>query len=407
MNKKSMITVFLIALLTAVFFFCNKKSTTEAILEEIPIKVTNKSAADLFPMDRSCSIKGELVDLKSPDIEIMNPYLPEDKISELPASFSWLELGMMTPVKNQQLEQCGSCWAFAAVGAFESWIKRSDGCEVDLSEQQLVNCVFDWGGCNGGNGFYAHLYMVDNGIVREEVYPYKAIDGPCNVPEPSEFYLTKAWNYLISDTETKLQRRQNIKHLLMTYGALDAVMAVHTDFFDHYHSGIYTYDGLSLFRFYHGVVIVGWKDDGTLPNGGYWIVKNCWGESWGENGYFRIEYDSPEFNIIEFDIRYGLYNGQGDDPPYFDGLEDSYSGQEGSQLIIGDYAIDPDGGPLFFEVNDAPLGLSIDPSSGNISWTPDYTQAGNHQVVISISDGPYKIYEQISFDITNVKRIRH
>jgi C1A family cysteine protease len=402
-----MIIVFSFALLTALFSVCKNHSTTGVIMEEMPQEVTHRSAADLFPMAVSCPIHGERLYPKPSEIKTMNAFLPEDAVSTLPDSFSWLDQGMMTAVKDQQLEKCGSCWAFAAVGAFESWIKRSDGFEVDLSEQQLVNCVFDYGGCNGGNGFYAHLYMVDNGIVREEFCPYVASDGPCNIQEPSEFYLTEAWNYFISDTETQLQRRQNIKHLMMTYGALDAVMAVHTDFFDHYHSGIYTWDGHSPHRFYHGVVIVGWKDDGSLPNGGYWIVKNCWGESWGENGYFRVEYDSPGVHIIEFDIRYGLYNGQGDDPPYFDGLEDNYSGLEGTRLIISEYAVDPDGGSLSFEVNDAPRGLSIDPSSGEISWTPDHTQAGNHQAVISINDGSYEIHKRISFEITNVKKIRH
>jgi len=330
--------------------------------------------------------------------------LTKEALQAIPDKFSWLEKGIMTSIKFQGT--CGSCWAFAAAGVMEALIKRSDGVEVDLSEQQLVNCVPETYGCDGGFGWYAHVYMVNSGIVRESVYPYQDRDWPCDLTAPSEFYLTKAWLYMKDGSETKLERRQKIKHIIKTYGPVDTVLQVYEDFYRNYTSGVYIYDGISAPLFFHGGVIAGWKNDSAVPTGGYWIIKNDWGPAWGENGYFRIAYDSEFFDIIEFDIRYGLYNGIGNDPPYFNGLENEYDGREGIELVISNYAEDPDGTAIIYSAENTPAGMSIDASTGIISWTPRYIQAGNHTFTISISDGTYSFHRLVTLNIKNVKKIK-
>lgn len=77
--------------------------------------------------------------------------------STYPLTFDWRDRGVVPPPRNQG--GCGSCWAFAAVGAME--IKAGiDGVSLrpDTSEQQLVDCVgagvgangYGSYGCNGG-----------------------------------------------------------------------------------------------------------------------------------------------------------------------------------------------------------------------------------------------------------------
>jgi len=67
------------------------------------------------------------------------------------------------------------------------------------------------------------------------------------------------------------------------------------DDFQRYRSGVYQYDGVSGAGYGHIILIVGWQDDNAYPFGGYWIVKNSWGDYWGENGYFKVAYEDEGF----------------------------------------------------------------------------------------------------------------
>jgi cathepsin L len=98
---------------------------------------------------------------------------------------------MVSPVKNQG--QCGSCWAFSAVGVLESFsLMKSQS--VNLSEQQLVDCSKKYGnqGCNGGYNFQGLAYVKDNGITDTKAYPYTAKTQTCHT-EGGAFKITSVF----------------------------------------------------------------------------------------------------------------------------------------------------------------------------------------------------------------------
>ena len=59
---------------------------------------------------------------------------------------NWKALGKVTSVKDQK--SCGSCWAFAANAAVESKYKIDKNWNLNLSEQDLIDC--GPGSCSGG-----------------------------------------------------------------------------------------------------------------------------------------------------------------------------------------------------------------------------------------------------------------
>ncbi len=113
--------------------------------------------------------------------------LNEVPIEEVNAGFrgtvDWRTQGIITPIKNQG--QCGSCWAFAATAAHESYQihNRQQPKTIVLSEQQLVDCATDSPyenhGCNGGYAARALEYIKDFGQTTNASYPYRAANQQC------------------------------------------------------------------------------------------------------------------------------------------------------------------------------------------------------------------------------------
>ncbi len=215
---------------------------------------------------------------------------------DLPDFFNWRDRhgrNYITPVKNQNMSLCGSCWAFAANAVLEGVINiyfNNPDLDVDLSEQDLVSCFF--GICSGsGEGVY-NGYFQDPGVTIESCFPYTASDDDCsNKCSSWQDYVWKAASYvnitlsepplgepLMAD-ELSLRR---IKQALIEYGPVRVPMLVYDDLLS-YSGGIYYVSGDYVTD--HVVTIVGY---GVHDGQDYWIVKNSWGEDWGEDGYFRI-----------------------------------------------------------------------------------------------------------------------
>ena len=201
--------------------------------------------------------------------------VPENTIEEpgLPPFVDWRENNMVTPVKNQQ--QCGSCWSFSAVGAMEGQHAKETNDLLSLSESQIVDCDAKDSGCDGGWMDNAFMYAIKNGMETESEYPYKPIDGTCNYTKSE----TKASFSSYKDVQGG---ESGLKAAVSKIGPISVAIDASRAGFQFYKEGIYYNPNCSQTLLDHGVLVVGY---GTSNKTDYWIVKNSWGESWGNKGY--------------------------------------------------------------------------------------------------------------------------
>jgi hypothetical protein len=210
-----------------------------------------------------------------------------------------------TPARSQG--PCGSCWVFAALGIFESVIKIKEQCpslEPDLSEQYVLSCLPLAGSCHGGWPYNALKYMKDtspdgnncNGALLEHCFPYQADDTlPCSGKDPRwQQYLVPIANCGYWVPDGSLEDRDSIKTQIMETGPITAGILATEDFiswgYTHHAATDYFPHSDPSGGINHIVIIMGWKDNESIPHGGYWICKNSWGPNWGYNGLFNLEY---------------------------------------------------------------------------------------------------------------------
>jgi len=148
---------------------------------------------------------------------------------------------------------------------------------VSFSEQQLVDCSVSNDGCNGGLMDYAFTYAETHFMEKESDYTYTGRDGTCQYSQPKG----------VAEVSTYKDIKHNSDESLMDAlqnGPVSIAIDAEGIAFQMYRKGIIKrFCGDSLD---HGVLVVGY---GSEANGGeYYIVKNSWGSSWGEDGYVLL-----------------------------------------------------------------------------------------------------------------------
>lgn len=188
----------------------------------------------------------------------------------------WRTKGVLTAVKDQG--QCGSCWAFSATEAIESYAKLSGKYGlIELSPQQINSCDTVDGGCNGGNTETAYKYVQDaGGLVTESDFPYTSgttgRTGECTFDE-SQVKVS------INGFTSVSQGEDNLKSALND-GPVSVCVAANA--FQTYSGGVLKYCPGQID---HCVQAVGYDTTGDQS---YWIIRNSWAESWGEDGFIRV-----------------------------------------------------------------------------------------------------------------------
>lgn len=210
----------------------------------------------------------------------------------VPASVNWVTNGGVTPVKNQG--QCGSCWSFSTTGALEGAYFVKQGKLASFSEQQLVDCDNRKNGgkdmgCNGGLMDNAFTWIEKNGgLCTEAAYPYVSgttktagtCQTSCSVVPDSK---------IVSFTDVPSKSDADMMAAL-TQQPVSVAIEADQQSFQLYKSGVFT--GTCGTNLDHGVLVVGY---GNMSGTDYYLIKNSWGTTWGDNGYIYIG-RGAEFN---------------------------------------------------------------------------------------------------------------
>ncbi len=238
----------------------------------------------MAPEDRE-QLLGTLTDPAIPSVTL-GEAVPQPIGADIPDALDWRDLDgdFTTPVRHQY--SCGSCWAFATLGALESMVEIAiddPDLEIDLSEQELIDCTD--GDCVGAYLDETLDHLVDEGVTTEACNAYDAVDTQECDDSCDHVTRTHASGWVTVDDDVAAIKSR------LQYGPVIAGMKVYRDFF-YYTGGVYQHVTTTLSG-YHAVAIVGYDDDDEA-----WIVKNSWGTDWGEDtygvtgerGWFRMAY---------------------------------------------------------------------------------------------------------------------
>lgn len=202
--------------------------------------------------------------------------------AERPKFVDWREKGAVTEVKNQCM--CGSCWTYGTTGVLEGQYFLKYGKLRKFSEQNLVDCSWNFGndGCNGGEDFRAYGWMIHNGgLMADEDYGhYLGIDGWCHYNKTAA--AVKITDYVLTTPFSV----EELEDAVANVGPISVGVAVNKDFL-FYASGVFDDETCSsaVEDQAHAVLATGY---GTEDGKDYWMIKNSWSTHWGDNGYIKI-----------------------------------------------------------------------------------------------------------------------
>lgn len=264
-----------------------------------------------------------------PDVKSDFRAVPEQgRVAEFPSKFDAREEGIVTSVKNQM--PYGACWAFAMASAMETSLLRRGAGTFDLSEEHLCyffanrvgdvlgntdndhnyHNMYNWAGekdyHEGGNDMLAAEFLSTwSGMAPEEEFPLLTNSSHTEFiyqnHDFSSAYRTEAY---LEDSVFSDYSAERMKQLLLEY---DSVSIMYNAVDAYYNPDTAAYSCTSSGGVNHVVTVVGWDDTFSKENfneisnvasDGAWIVKNSWGENWGENGYFYLSYEDKSISNL-------------------------------------------------------------------------------------------------------------
>lgn len=196
---------------------------------------------------------------------------------ELPETIAAQNLGQTAydhKIRNQG--ECGSCWAFSTVATLEKMYYDIYRAQVDLSQQDLVDCSTEDNGCDGGWPANTYYHVADNGIAKESDYPYTGSQGRCktNLKSPRITFGGQVTSKTITYTQVQAQNFAKM-------GIVAGLAIFAGGKFASIKNGLVAYDPAFAGECSKGV-------DHAVNLGGadalYTNIHNSWGNTWANKG---------------------------------------------------------------------------------------------------------------------------
>jgi KDEL-tailed cysteine endopeptidase len=214
---------------------------------------------------------------------------PESKKKEF-SSVNWVEKAGLSHVENQG--HCGSCWAFSIAQAVQGAYFLKTGKNVRFSEQQLIDCESQSNGCDGGMLHTALDYIKENGLTADESYPYTQQTGKsCNMSKDK--IITKVTSYEGCVDDKTCMNSESLFSVLSN-GPVAAVVDASEEFML-YDEGVYD---KPCTEYNHAITLIGYHKAEKNGEDSYWLVKNSWGNFWGDHGYIKIKHAKDYNNCL-------------------------------------------------------------------------------------------------------------
>ncbi|XP_004618593.2 cathepsin W [Sorex araneus] len=224
----------------------------------------------------------------------------------VPLSCNWTKAGVISPIREQK--QCKCCWAMAAADNIEALWAIGYQRKVSVSVQELLDCDRCGNGCQGGFVWDAFYTVLNNsGLASEHDYPFKG-DRQAHRCRARE-HRKVAW---IEDFVMLPRNESNMASYLATHGPI--TVTINMKLLQLYTGGVImaTASECDPRMVDHVVLLVGFgKGSGRAATAlrprprqsrPYWLLKNSWGDKWGEKGYFRLHRGSNTCGIKKFPL---------------------------------------------------------------------------------------------------------
>ena len=262
-------------------------------------------AQAFYPLDKIYFNPGETITYDPAKVsEVIQKY-------NFPQNYNFIEAEKpQVHIKNQN--SCGSCWAFASTTAL-SYRFHKLGIDVNLSPQYPISCKIKT--CSTGDyPIDSQFYLVKNGTVTEECFPYSSGDGvtipecPTKCKDGSDLTKYYAKDVYAITNEYYQENYYDIVALIMDQLINHGPVVSSIDSYEDFHllrsssssncaNTIYKYNGNSKSKGKHAIVIIGY---GYKDSKYYWIIQNSWGEEFCDGGFAKIEFAQVSVEMVTF-----------------------------------------------------------------------------------------------------------